>query len=578
MEILDVVIPKKQEDCSLSKCKLNSYYESHDDVRALSASIPPNKAVLKDTFLMPAGGTVVTRIHTEEPSLWYSHCHIEMHHFDGMAFILNVGNYSGSSSRRNLSTDMPSCDSHFVQTQMQYPSCDCYENPNAVLGNYLTSDYKCSRDYLCHHVHSRAANLERYKFAGGDEIHSDYSIAGWGISFIAVTVVCLMLALVRKIVIWMQTSKARKETWDAPAMIRVDLSVNPTHSEYSYRPQSRRLSTKMGSFSESMKLRETHIPEPKSEPTPKDKTDGSTNNETSLPKTESRREVMETYKTESYRSFRGSTRSFGSRGLSVVSGEHSCTSEDAITAEFISRPKGSMRKDFMLTYNNASGRSWAGSVLSDAPSIELDTMTRRGSRSLLDSSILKVVAPKALDKEDFSRRESSNSIISDVIYDPKRSVPRRESGDSIMSLLSSLGEIGDQEDITNAKRDRSSSNVSELSEALPTASAVVPSGTQPSRRVSFSLDTEHRLCNEEEKDDSGTVLGNALKEWETNGTELRKKNAFKVIKGTGDLAQAPNSEKRIDASAPFSEQLKHVVLTQYKIYRPLCEYRTFPFK
>ena len=81
MEILDIALPVKQQDCTLSKCKLSSYYD-HDNVRALAASIPPNKAVLKDTFVIPAGGAVVTRIHTYEPSLWYSHCHLEVHHFD----------------------------------------------------------------------------------------------------------------------------------------------------------------------------------------------------------------------------------------------------------------------------------------------------------------------------------------------------------------------------------------------------------------------------------------------------------------------------------------------------------------
>ena len=81
MEILDIVLPVKKQDCTLSKCKLSSYYD-HDSVRALASSIPPKKAVLKDTFVIPAGGAVVTRIHTYEPSLWYSHCHLEMHHFD----------------------------------------------------------------------------------------------------------------------------------------------------------------------------------------------------------------------------------------------------------------------------------------------------------------------------------------------------------------------------------------------------------------------------------------------------------------------------------------------------------------
>ena len=194
MEIIGVALPNREEDCTLSKCKLNTFYESEDDVRELAASIPLGNAVMKDTFILPAGGAVVTRIHTQEPNLWYAHCHIAMHHFDGMAFILNVGNYS--ESVRALPDDYPSCDSPFFQTHKNYPSCDCYENPNTVLSTYLTSDYKCSRDHLCHHMHSRAANLERYHFVGGDSIHSAHELSGYVISFISLVIVfCIAISL-----------------------------------------------------------------------------------------------------------------------------------------------------------------------------------------------------------------------------------------------------------------------------------------------------------------------------------------------------------------------------------------------
>ena len=96
-----------------------------------------------------------------------------------MAFVLNVGNYSASSSKRNLPDDMPVCDSLYLQAdQKQYPACDCYENPNSIMGTYLTANYKCSRDHLCHHVNSRAANLDRYHYIGGDEIHNQYKTPG----------------------------------------------------------------------------------------------------------------------------------------------------------------------------------------------------------------------------------------------------------------------------------------------------------------------------------------------------------------------------------------------------------------
>eukprot|EP00985_Skeletonema_marinoi_P013869 scaffold6956_cov67-Skeletonema_marinoi.AAC.1 len=36
MSIIDIALPNKRQDCTLSKCKLNSVYESHEDVRAVA--------------------------------------------------------------------------------------------------------------------------------------------------------------------------------------------------------------------------------------------------------------------------------------------------------------------------------------------------------------------------------------------------------------------------------------------------------------------------------------------------------------------------------------------------------------
>ena len=231
MEILDVVTPNEREDCSLAKCKLSTHYESPRDVLDLAASIPPGKAVLKDTFILPAGGAVVTRVRTGRPSLWYAHCHLEMHHLDGMASVLNVGNYSVISSDdavlQRLPEDMPSCNTPFVKAQIPHPSCDCYQNPNSILGTYLTSDYKCSREHLCHHVHSRVANLGTRPFAGGDEIHSEYQLPGWAISFTAASAICLALVLTSKLAVWTQSRNTRDPTRGASATIQGNRSVNP---------------------------------------------------------------------------------------------------------------------------------------------------------------------------------------------------------------------------------------------------------------------------------------------------------------------------------------------------------------
>ena len=162
-----------------------------------------------------------------------------------MAFVLNVGNYTASVSRRSLPDDMPVCDSLYLQAdQKHYPACDCYENPNSIMGTYLTANYKCSRDHLCHHVNSRAANLDRYHYIGGDEIHNQYKTPGWSISFISVAVVFVLLALMTQITLnWVtlrsacpQVLRNRKDegimpdrkatTLEVLSMTQVDESVN----------------------------------------------------------------------------------------------------------------------------------------------------------------------------------------------------------------------------------------------------------------------------------------------------------------------------------------------------------------
>jgi len=65
-------------------------------------------------------------------------------------------------------------------------------------------------------VNSRAANLEKYQFKGGDDIHSnpDSKIPGWGISLISVAGVCLMLGLAQRTLIWRHSLKKDKKEGD----------------------------------------------------------------------------------------------------------------------------------------------------------------------------------------------------------------------------------------------------------------------------------------------------------------------------------------------------------------------------
>ena len=164
MEILGINLPLRSRDCTLSKCSLNTAFSS-ETIAKLDASTKIGTPVMKDTFIMPAGGAVVTRIQTLEPAIWFAHCHIDDHNRDGISFVLNVGDYQKHNFTR-FPDDSPSCETPFIQTMEKHPACECYINNDAVLSTALTHDHRCSRDYLCHHKLSQAANLDSYSQNG----------------------------------------------------------------------------------------------------------------------------------------------------------------------------------------------------------------------------------------------------------------------------------------------------------------------------------------------------------------------------------------------------------------------------
>jgi hypothetical protein len=196
MEILKIDLPVRNKDCTLSKCKLNTAFDLEEN-KGIHESIPTGSNVLKDTFILPAGGAVVTRIQTKEPALWYAHCHIDVHKEDGMAFILNVGNYQQPSNGTWLPEDYPSCDTQFQKTQHKNPACHCYINSDAILDGALTEKHRCSREHLCLHEQSLAANLDSYK-STGFSISSNYRIPNFGISLIIVSIIIFLTVMITR--------------------------------------------------------------------------------------------------------------------------------------------------------------------------------------------------------------------------------------------------------------------------------------------------------------------------------------------------------------------------------------------
>lgn len=527
MEIIDIAVADKQQDCTLSKCNLNSAYKTHDDVRALAESAS-EKPVLKDTFIIPAGGAVMTRIYTQEPSLWFSHCHIEMHHFDGMAFVLNVGNYSSSNNRRTLPDDFPSCNTPFIQTQKMYPSCNCYENPNTIMGNSINSDYKCSRSHLCHHVHSQAANLDEFQFTGGDDIHSAYRIPGWGISGIAAAAVCVLLAVTKKTIsiVWASKGQPTPPPEQAPVPV----------------PKAKPL-LRRSSRSFRMDAKDGNVPQ----------------------------RALRAQRTSSFRSFQQySTRSLNSSFHSVDSDSHRCT--DSITASFINRKMdGSSAKDFIWTYTSDSGK-WADS--------ELDRSLERDSdhSSVSPPPVIRSVATgheqtvRDTHEQDnkVNERERSQSIISCVTLDSvaemeenmfgpqpgasnqnddyHQSTKEEEVAKKEKAILGHLRTLADQ------NGDGHQSTEVSMSDSQPD----VEGRPRLSRRVSFSNDNNNFF-------DTADPIG-GIKNKTTRPRPVLKRALSYQSNPHSDDGETKGGTPRLS----FSEQLQHETLTQYKIYRPLC--------
>ena len=64
-----------------------------------------NKAPLKDTVLIPAGGYAIVYFKANNPGYWFLHCHIEVHQLEGMAVVIN----EAGGMHNPPPTGMPQC-------------------------------------------------------------------------------------------------------------------------------------------------------------------------------------------------------------------------------------------------------------------------------------------------------------------------------------------------------------------------------------------------------------------------------------------------------------------------------------
>ena len=203
MEILEVYVPDREKHCTLAKCELNDLFHDDEKMKELE-KIPAGSRPIKDTFIMPAGGAVATRIHTREPAPWLAHCHMEVHREDGMAFVMNVGNYFPPANADWLPDDFPECDTPFLQSHShEEPHCDCFVDKDAVLGLALfdgDSVFKCSRPYLCMHEQSQVAVLHRNTNLGGFKIRSKDNVPGYVLSIIILAITAVITIIFKVII------------------------------------------------------------------------------------------------------------------------------------------------------------------------------------------------------------------------------------------------------------------------------------------------------------------------------------------------------------------------------------------
>eukprot|EP00569_Conticribra_weissflogii_P001427 CAMPEP_0171355232 /NCGR_PEP_ID=MMETSP0878-20121228/45112_1 /TAXON_ID=67004 /ORGANISM="Thalassiosira weissflogii, Strain CCMP1336" /LENGTH=1224 /DNA_ID=CAMNT_0011861225 /DNA_START=2051 /DNA_END=5728 /DNA_ORIENTATION=+ len=171
VEILDISYPTRQKDCTLSYCMFSDAYIDLDRIKALDRT-PLNVAVKKDTFIIPAGGAIVTRFQTYNRGLWLVNAQLDIHSEDGLSFLLNVGDYRVPKFDNWLPKDFPSCNTTLMKSMKFQPECECYVDSTAPLMLNLNSGYYCSRDHLCRHKRSQVANLDSYKYQKGFHFQS----------------------------------------------------------------------------------------------------------------------------------------------------------------------------------------------------------------------------------------------------------------------------------------------------------------------------------------------------------------------------------------------------------------------
>ena len=100
-EVLDIATKTKNQGCKLLSTE--DYFGETVEVLMTRKT----QGVLKDTVILPACGAVAIRINSDNPGVWFFHCHIDIHLHHGLAAIINEDDFMFHQTSFPL--DYPSC-------------------------------------------------------------------------------------------------------------------------------------------------------------------------------------------------------------------------------------------------------------------------------------------------------------------------------------------------------------------------------------------------------------------------------------------------------------------------------------
>ena len=92
-------------------CKLLDNVEDYFGQTIEELMTRKTQGVLKDTVILPACGAVAIRINSDNPGVWFFHCHIDYHLHDGLAAIINEGDFMFHQT--SFPSGYPTCNKDF---------------------------------------------------------------------------------------------------------------------------------------------------------------------------------------------------------------------------------------------------------------------------------------------------------------------------------------------------------------------------------------------------------------------------------------------------------------------------------